>query len=93
MRRWRVISAGTTRFDYCTREITQDRLIRVDAKGELEMLELETDVYAFSISGAFFATLKVALLTAKEYLLIMSGLREIKVSSPIGRILTPVLFN
>jgi hypothetical protein len=63
--------------------IAQDRLIRVDAKGELEMLELETDVYAFSISGAF-AALKLALLTARGCLLITPGLREMKVSSPIG---------
>ena len=63
--------------------IALDRLIRIDAKGELEMFDMETDVFAFSISGAF-AALKLALLTAKGCLLLTPGIKDVKISAPVA---------
>lgn len=61
--------------------VAQDRLIRVDDKGNMEMLELECNVYAFSISGPF-AALKVAVLTERGCMIITPGIKSMKISAP-----------
>jgi tetratricopeptide (TPR) repeat protein len=61
--------------------IGQDRLMRVNIKGQLEMLLFESEVVAFSVSSPH-AALKIAVLTAKGPLIVSPDLKEMKISMP-----------